>query len=221
VKTAGYTERCAEALNQIAGIEANQGSFGEAEQHYATAVDYYKRVGSIRGHAGVKMNLAVMNQMRSRGDEVWKNYSEALVLGERSNDENIISGSLYGLAFYHLESGDTDKAESFLVRAAETAEKSGNKPLLIRVIYGFAVLDNIRGDHKRAASTAITLLHEPAADAEAGSLCTELLQKIRRVLGNSAVDKLGRENLTLSELMDIYMRRRGTDNVTVYRKGEK
>jgi len=221
VKAAGYTERCAAALNQLAEIEANQGSFGEAEQHYATAVDYYKRIGSIRGHAGVKINLAVMNQMRGMGEEVRKNYTEALVLGEKANDENIISGSLNGLAFYHLDNGDCEKAESFLVRAGETAERSGNKPVLIRVIYGFAVLDDLQDNPERAVSTAIALLHEPASNAESETSCMELLQSIRKKIGKKTVDQLSKEikYLTLSDLIEMYIHRKGMGDETVYRKG--
>lgn len=221
VKTAGYTGRCAAALNQVAGIEASQGSFGEAEQHYTTAADYFKRIGSIRGQAEIKMNLARLSQMCSRNDDVRENYRQALSLGEKAHDENIISGSLNGLAFYYLNSGDLDKAESFLVRAAEIAGRSGNKPVLVQTIYGYARLDHIRGNSERAASTVITLLHEPASDADSEGKCLELLREVRNSIGGEAVDRQRQEALTLTlvDLVEEYMNLPGLSDETGYRKG--
>lgn len=221
VKTAGYTGRCAVALNQVAGIEASQGSFGEAEQHYTTAADYFRRIGSIRGQAGIKMSLALLNRMRGSGGEVRKNYEEALALGEKAHDENIISGSLNGLAFYYLEAGDLDRAESFLVRAAEIAGRSGNKPVLIRTVCGFARLDHLRGNSDRAAASVIALLHEPASNAESEGMCLELLRDIRHKIGGKAVDRQRQKavDLALADLAAVYLDNSVPSEDSVYRKG--
>ena len=221
VKTAGYTGKVAMALNQIAGIEASQGDYDQAEQHYSRASDYFKRIGSVRGQAGIKMNMAVLKQMTGLDKDVQKNYSEALVLGEKVHDESVIAGSLSGLAFHHLKNGDADRAELFLVRAAETASRSGNNPVLLRVIYGFAELDYLKGLTARAASTAIALLHSPSGDAESHSFCMELLQKIRREKGSEFVgkEKDSAAELSLQELLAIYTRDRTPGLDSVYRKG--
>ena len=221
VKTAGYTGRCAYALNQLAEIEASQGSFGEAEQHYMTAADYFRRIGSIRGQAGIKMNLALLSRKRGSSEDVRKNYGEALALGEKAHDENIISGSLNGLAYYYLEEGDLDRGESFLVRAAETSSRSGNKPVLVKTVCGFARLDLLKGNPERAARTVIALLHEPASDAESEGMCLELLREIRNRIGGKAVDR-ERQNavdLTLFDLADSYLEGSVSQEDTLYRKG--
>lgn len=221
VKTAGYTGRVALALNQIAGIETSQGDYAEAEQHYSTASDYFKRIGSVRGLAGIKMKMAALNQMTGERNNVMKNYTEALALGEKVHDENVIAGSLSGLALYHIQDRDADKAEVFLNRAADTASRSGNNPVLLRVIYGFAAIDHLRGLTHRAASTAIALLHSPSADAESQSFCMELLQKIRREEGTQAVEKQkdSAPELSLQDLLAIYTRERTPGLDSVYRKG--
>jgi len=219
VKTAGYTGRCAMALNEVAGIEASQSNFGEAEQHYATAEDYYKRIGSIQGQAGIKMNLAVMNQMRGNDEEVRRNYTEALSLGEKAHDENIIASSLNGLAFFHIESGEIAKAHSFLQRAALIAGRSGNKPILIRVIFGLAVLDRMNGNAIRSAVTALALLHNPAADAEAENFCMNLISSIREDLGEAKIEELkqGTESITLQELLEMHSFNREVGEDGAYR----
>ena len=221
VKTAGYTGRCADALNQLAEIEASQGSFGEAEQHYMTAADYYRRIGSIRGQAVIKMNLALMNRRRGNPEDVRMNYEEALALGEKAHDENIISGSLNGLAFYYMEHGDTDRGERFLARAAETSLRSGNKPVLIKTVCGFARLDHLRGNSGPAAQTVIALLHEPASDAESESMCLALLREIRDRIGGKAVDieRQRAAHRTLLELAESYLKVSVSPEDDLYRKG--
>ncbi len=221
VKTAGYTGKCAVALNQVAGIEASQGRYGEAEQHYSTAADYFMRIGSVRGQAGTMLNLAALNQMRGNADEVRRNYEEALVLGEKARDETIISNALNGLAFYYLKRDELERAESFLTRAGETAEKSGSKPVLIRIMYGFALLDHRRGLSERAARTAIALLHQPASDAESEGFCLDLLKNLRDAIGAEEVERQRREArlITLSDLTSMYIRPSSQEEETVYRKG--
>jgi diguanylate cyclase (GGDEF)-like protein len=219
VKTAGYTAKSAMALNEVAGIEANQGSYGEAEQHYATAEIYFKKIGSIQGQAGIKMKLAVLNQMRGSKDEIVKNYTEALSLGEKAHDENIIAGSLSGLAFYYIDSGETAKASSFLERAALIAIRSGNRPVLIRVLSGLAVLDRLNGNPIRSAVTALALLHNPSADAQAGNFCMDIISRIREDIGESKIEELkqGAESITLHELLDMHSIDSETDKDGIYR----
>lgn len=221
VKTAGYTGRCAVALNELAGIETSQGSFGEAEQHYTTAADYFRRIGSISGQAGIRMSLAHLSKRRGNTLDVRKNYEEALALGERTHDENIIAGSLNGLAFYYLDTGELEKTESFLVRASETASRSGNKPVLVRTLCGFARLDFIRGNSERAASTVIVLLHEPASDADSEGICLELLREIRDASGGRVIEEKRHEasDLVLDDLLAEYLGGKDTADETVYRKG--
>ena len=206
VKTAGYTGLCAMALNEVAGVEANQGSFGEAEQHYLAAAEYFKRIGSAQGQAGIKLNLAIVNQMRGKTSEVKKNYAEALELGEIVHDEKIIANSLCGLAFNCIETKELEKADSFLKRAAGIANRSGNKPVLIRALYGLGVLDSMSGNLVRAAVTALTLLHNPAADSEAEGFCMELIGTLKVDLGAEKMEELkqGTESITIQELMDMH-----------------
>ncbi len=206
VKTAGYTGLCALALNEVAGVEASQGSFGEAEQHYLAAADYFKKIGSTQGQAGIKLNLAIMNQMRGKSTEAKKNYTEALELGEKAHDENIIANSLSGLAFYCIDSGETKKADSFFRRAAGIATRSGNKPILIRALYGLAVLDRKNSNLVRSAITALALLHNPSADSEAESFCMDLMGKLRKDLGEAKMEELkqGAESITLEELLGMH-----------------
>lgn len=219
VKTAGYTGLCAMALNEVAGVEASQGSFGEAEQHYLAAADYFKRIGSAQGQAGIKLNLAVVNQMRGKSTEAKRNYTEALELGEKAHDENIIANSLSGLAFYCIDSGETEKADSFFRRAASIARHSGNKPILIRTLYGLAVLDSLNSNPVRSAITALALLHNPSADSEAEGFCMELMGKLRKDLGEAKMEELkqGAENITLHELLDMHTVTDESDEDGTYR----
>jgi len=219
VKTAGYTGLCAMALNEVAGVEASQGSYGEAEQHYLASAEYYRKIGSIQGQAGIKLNLAVVNQMRGRGEEVRKNYSEALELGEKSQDENIIANSLCGLAFNSIELEETVQAGSLLERAAGIASRSGNKPVLIRALYGLAVLDSMNSNPVRAALTALALLHNKAADSEAEVFCMELIGTLRKDLGEERIEELKQDadTITLSEVLDMYTDTAAGDDDSGYR----
>lgn len=219
VRTAGYTGLCALALNEVASVEASQGSFGEAEQHYLAAADYYKRIGSAQGQAGIKLNLAVVNQMRGNSSEVKRNYSEALELGEKAHDENIIANSLCGLAFLCIDSEEPGKADSFLRRAAGIANRSGNKPILIRSLYGLAVLDRVRGNPIRSAITALALLHNPSADSEAERLCMELIVSLRKDLGEEKMDELqkGSDAIVLQELLEMHTVSDESDDDGAYR----
>ncbi len=206
VKTAGYKGLCAMALNEVAGAEASLGSYGEAEQHYLASAEYYRKIGSTRGQAGIKLNLAVVNRMRGRSEEVRKNYSEALELGEKSHDENIIANSLCGLAFNCIESEEIVQAGSFLKRAAGIANHSGNKPVLIRALYGLAVLDSMNSNPVRAAIAALALLHNKAADSEAEVFCMELIGTLRKDLGEAKIEELKQDAdaTTLGEVLDMY-----------------
>jgi len=223
VRTAGYTERCAGALNLVAGIEVIQGSYGEAEQHYSTAADYYRRIGSVRGQAGIKMNMAVLNEKMERFEDVARSYEEALQLGERSGDENIVSGSLNGLAFHYMRAGELKRARDFLARAAEVASRSGNEPVLVKTVLGFARLSSLQGDHAGAASTVIGLLHQPASDAQSEGMCLDLLREIRENIGGEAVDRARAEAGTadLRELAAKYISVTGPVEDPLYRKGRK
>ncbi len=206
VKTAGYTGLCAMALNEVAGVEASQGSYGEAEQHYLAAAEYFKRIGSAQGQAGIKLNLAIVNQMRGKDSEVKKSYTEALVLGEKAHDENIIANSLCGLAFYCIDSKEVEKADSFLRRAAGIANRSGNKPILIRALYGLAVLDRLNSNPIRSAVTALALLHNQSADSESEGFCVDLMGKLRKDLGEEKMEELqqGTESISLHELLGMH-----------------
>ncbi|MEA3265354.1 MAG: hypothetical protein U9P42_00225, partial [Candidatus Fermentibacteria bacterium] len=206
VKTAGYTGLCAQALNEVAGAEASLGSFGEAEQHYQAAAEYFKRIGSTQGQAGIKLNLAILNQVSGKAVEVKKNYSEALELGEKAHDENIIANSLCGLGFHCIDSGEIRKADSFLRRAAGISNRTGNKPALIRVLYGMAVLDRINSNPVRSALTALALLHSPFADSESEGFCMELIGDLRTDLGNEKMEELQHDtdSVSLQELLDMH-----------------
>ncbi len=206
VKTAGYTGLCAQALNEVAGAEASLGSFGEAEQHYKAAAEYFKRIGSTQGQAGIKLNLAILNQIRGKGGEVKKYYAEALELGEKAHDENIIANSLCGLGFHCIDSGEIRKADSFLRRAASISNRTGNKPALIRVLYGLAVVDRINGNPIRSAVTALALLHSPFADSESEGFCMELIGDLRKDLGNEKMEELlhDTDSISLQELLDMH-----------------
>jgi len=219
VKTAGYTGLSAMALSEVAGVEASLGSYGEAEQHYLASAEYYRKIGSTQGQAGIKLNLAVVNQMRGRNEEVRKNYSEALELGEKSHDENIIASSLCGLAFNCIESEEIIQAGSFLKRAAGIAKRSGNKPVLIRALYGLAVLDSMNSNPVRAVVTALALLHNKAADSEAEVFCMELVGALRKDLGEEKIEELKQDSdaTTLGEVLDMYSGIAAGDDSSAYR----
>ncbi|MCK5842868.1 MAG: hypothetical protein KAH31_11900, partial [Candidatus Sabulitectum sp.] len=135
-----------------------------------------------------------------------KNYAEALELGEKAHDENIIANSLCGLGFHCIDSGEIRKADSFLRRAASISSRTGNKPALIRVLYGLAALDRINGNPIRSAVTALALLHSPFADSESEGFCMELIGDLRTDLGNEKMEELlhDTDNVSLQELMDIH-----------------
>lgn len=219
VKTAGYTDLCALALNEVAGVEANLGSFGEAEQHYLAAADYYKRIGSAQGQAGIKLNLAIVNQMRGKSSEVRKNYTEALELGEKARDENIIANSLCGLAFHCINMEEAEKADSFLKRAAGIANRSGNKPILVRALYGLAVLDRMNNNLVRSAVTALALLHNESADSETEGFCVDLIGSLRKDLGEEKMEELQHdiESITLQELLNMHTVTHEPDEDEAYR----
>ena len=222
VKTAGYTGLCAQALNEIAGVEASQGSYGEAEQHYLAAASYFKRIGSAQGQAGIKLNLAIVNQMRGESKEVRRNYAEALELGEKAHDENIIANSLCGLAFSSIDSGEVQKAESFFRRAAGIANHSGNKPILIRALYGLAVSDHMNGNLVRAAVTALAILHNPSADSESEGFCMDLIAALRKDLGEGKIEELqhGTDSITLQELLEMHAVKAEPDDEGTYRTAQ-
>ncbi len=207
VKTAGYTDLCALALSEIASVEASMGSLGEAEQHYIAAADYFKRIGSTSGQACIKLSLAHVNQIRGNNEEVKNNYTEALELGEKANDENTIAKSLCGLAFLSIDSNDLVRSDLFFRRAVAITNRSGIKPTLIRSLYGLAVLDRIKGNLIRSAITALALLHNPSADSEAEKLCLKLIDNLRQDLGEDRMGKLekGTEQISLQELLDMHM----------------
>jgi len=191
VKTAGYTGLCAQALNEVAGAEASLGSYGEAEQHYKAAAEFFKRIGSTQGQAGIKLNLAILNQIRGKSEEVKKNF---------------IANSLCGLAFHCIDSKEPRKADSFFRRAAGISNNTGNKPALIRVLYGLAVLDRIDGNPIRSAVTALALLHSPFADSESEGFCMELISDLRTDLGNEKMAELQHDtdSISLQELLELH-----------------
>ncbi len=135
-----------------------------------------------------------------------KSYAEALELGEKFHDENIIANSLCGLAFHCIDSKEPRKADSFFRRAAGISNNTGNKPALIRVLYGLAVLDRIDGNPIRSAVTALALLHSPFADSESEGFCMELISDLRTDLGNEKMAELQHDtdSISLQELLELH-----------------
>jgi hypothetical protein len=185
------------ALNEVAGVEASQGSYSEAEQHYLASAEYYRRIGSTRGQAGIKLNLAIVNQIRGRGEEVRKNYSEALELGEKFHDENIIANSLCGLAFNSVELEKTVQAGSFLERAAGIVSCSGNKPVLLERCTVWQFLTALAAT-RSGCVIGSALLHNKAVDSEAEVFCMEHISTLRKDLGEKRIGELKQDAGTIT-----------------------
>ncbi len=207
VKISGFYELSALVLQEIAKAEIGMGSEGEALDHLLSATDYYSKAGSL-SLLGLKIICLAEIQvlMKASSTDIEKQFTEALLHGENSGNLFVTITSLIKIALNRISSGSSADAVIFLNKAVALSKNSGNKPALIKALYGLALIDSFTGEPVRATITTLSLLQNVSADFESETLCVALIGKLRKSLGDRRMDilKMDTDTIVLEDLIALY-----------------
>ena len=144
--------------------------------------------------------------MKASPADIEKQFSEALSYGENSGNVFVTVISLIQIALERISFGSSEGAVTILKKAVILSKNSGNKPALIKALYGLALIDSFTGEPVRATITTLSLIQNSSADFQSETLCVALIGKLRKLLGDQRMDilKTDTDTIILEDLIDLY-----------------
>ncbi|MFN7970820.1 MAG: tetratricopeptide repeat protein [Acidobacteriota bacterium] len=156
-------ELAAIVTERVATLRSERGEVAEAESLFCRAIAAHDRLGSRRGVALAKANLAALLLRTGRTAQASALYEEALETRRELKDRRGEGHVLGNLAALRIHEGRLDDAEEMLERARELHRETGNRRGEGLAVSNLACIALDRGDTtaaRRLARAAVAIHRE-------------------------------------------------------------
>lgn len=123
---AGKLRNEAAAINEIAGLYADQHKFAEATREFQRGLKIYEGLGDSRGKAIAINDYGDSLLGSGQAKEALKMYQRAVPLSEQLDDKGILTATIYNLANAYRALGDYQTARSYVEKSLKILEDVRN-----------------------------------------------------------------------------------------------
>lgn len=129
--------------------------YKKAVEQGEKAVRISKQLAIDDGRLGLQLaNLGMAYDFDKQFDKARKSHAEALAIGRRVNDLNIVGSVLLNLGDIHLHEGDHEKMRAYFEEALDVNKKIASNEGVVTALRGLSMYHQFRGELDKALEYA-------------------------------------------------------------------
>jgi tetratricopeptide (TPR) repeat protein len=140
------------SARNFAGVMSRQNKTTEGNSYLDSIATQFKKTGRVREQIGMYIEIAGYDNMQSDLSAATDYFNKAMILAKPDPDKYLTNNNILNIAYFYINSYQTDKARAILLKAEAKYKKAGNLQDLADIYDAFA--ENDLNQHNYPAALA-------------------------------------------------------------------